>query len=165
MPEICSVDVCKRDIHYKAKELCKGHYERLRRTGVLGGRIAFQGKVPKANCIHPICKNPAEIHNGFCRSHHTINRRRQILLMLVASLGGKCWRCEGTFHPAAYDFHHINPADKKDSKKDTVSYAITNGGGGAFDRGLEIASKCALLCANCHRIEHSWYSSEFVSIG
>lgn len=163
MPETCSVNACERNVH--AKVLCKSHYERRRRTGVADGPIAFQGKVPKADCIHPTCERPAEVRNGFCRSHHTINRRRQIRLMLVASLGGKCWSCGEAFHPASYDFHHLDPADKKDSKKDTVANAITNGGSAAFDKGLKIASKCALLCANCHRVEHSWYYAEFVGVG
>jgi len=163
MPKICSVEACGRKMH--AKVLCKPHYNRKARIGVIGGPVGIRGKPPKENCLFPDCEKPAKIRNGFCLGHYTNNRRRQVLLMLVASLGGKCWSCGGTFHPAAYDFHHLDPSDKKDRQKDTVSYVIGNGTSLGFDRGLEIASKCALLCSNCHRVEHSWYSSEFVGAG
>jgi hypothetical protein len=46
---------------------------------------------------------------------------------------------------AVYDFHHIG---KKD---DDPSWVIANSG---IDKIAEELSKCILLCANCHRMEH-----------
>ncbi len=57
-------------------------------------------------------------------------------------------RCEicGFNHPAALDFHHIDPhlknftiSPNKHNKKEV----------------LEEIKKCKVLCSNCHRIEHA----------
>ena len=66
----------------------------------------------------------------------------------VEHLGARCMDCGNTFPYACYDFHHTDPT-KKD---DCVANYIRN------NRKLEVileeASKCELLCANCHRIRH-----------
>jgi hypothetical protein len=63
-------------------------------------------------------------------------------------MGGKCVACGGVFHPAAFDFHHLDP-----SKKD---FSITNAfNNKTLDDIFDEAKKCILLCANCHRVEHA----------
>ena len=59
-----------------------------------------------------------------------------------------CADC-GFFHPAAMDWHHIDPSTK------------LHGGVSALSRrgySLELISeeidKCVCLCSNCHRIRH-----------
>lgn len=62
-------------------------------------------------------------------------------------LGGKCHSCGGTFHPAIFEFHHIDPTtkgDKDPSKCLSLSW-----------QKLQIElDKCILVCANCHRLIH-----------
>jgi hypothetical protein len=64
----------------------------------------------------------------------------------IAYLGGKCVKCEGVFHRAAFDFHHRDG----ETKDNTV--------GAMFHNDWEIIrvelDKCVLLCSNCHRVEH-----------
>ena len=59
-----------------------------------------------------------------------------------------CERC-GFDHPAALDFHHDDP----EKKTLAVSRMVCDGWSEA--RILQEIEKCSVLCANCHRIEHS----------
>lgn len=66
--------------------------------------------------------------------------------------GLQCEEC-GFNHPAALDFHHIDPKNKK--------FGI------AFNKHnkkevLEEIKKCRVLCANCHRIEHASQYNEHI---
>lgn len=72
-------------------------------------------------------------------------RKREI----VKSLGGECSDCGGTFHPAAFDFHHIDPDEK--------SFNISGGNlaNKSLKKVLAEVSKCLLLCSNCHRKLHA----------
>jgi len=70
--------------------------------------------------------------------------RRDLKAKAIAHLGGVCVDCGGTYHQAAYDFHHEKGKD----------FGI----GGLFlkdwpkvERELQ---KCVLLCSNCHRVRH-----------
>lgn len=63
---------------------------------------------------------------------YSIRRQR-----LIDKHGGRCVICGFDRCLAALDFHHIDP-DEKDGKAETE----------------EEASKCVLLCANCHREHH-----------
>ncbi len=59
----------------------------------------------------------------------------------------RCETCEEN-HPACLEFHHVNPQEKK--------FTI-----GRQERRVSLKSlqdeiaKCRILCANCHRKEHS----------
>jgi hypothetical protein len=57
----------------------------------------------------------------------------------------KCEICNFS-HPAALDFHHIDPTQKKF----TISPNKHN-----KKEVLEEIKKCRVLCSNCHRIEHA----------
>jgi hypothetical protein len=58
----------------------------------------------------------------------------------------KCTTC-GFAHPAALDFHHVDP-----SKKESDIHALLQSG--RFTKAYEEIKKCIVLCANCHRIHH-----------
>lgn len=58
-----------------------------------------------------------------------------------------CNRC-GFAHPAALEFHHINPDEK------SFEVARLVGMGASERRILEEIAKCEVLCSNCHAIEH-----------
>jgi 5-methylcytosine-specific restriction endonuclease McrA len=61
-------------------------------------------------------------------------------------LGGKCTKCGFTGNPAALQFHHVNPQDKK--------YTLYSKNLLRKDR-VEEAKKCIILCANCHIDQHT----------
>ncbi len=83
------------------------------------------------------------------KAEHTeyIRRRRDKRKdMLIEKFGDKCHDCGQTFHKCAYDFHHVNPLEKK--------FEIAPGLDRNWDTILEEVSKCIMLCSNCHRIRH-----------
>jgi hypothetical protein len=57
-----------------------------------------------------------------------------------------CTKC-GFNHPAALDFHHVDPKTKTGSVNQFVS-------DGQYKKAMEEVEKCIVLCANCHRIHH-----------
>lgn len=71
-----------------------------------------------------------------------ISRKKE----LVKLLGGECIRCGYSKNMAALCFHHLT--DKSfslDSRK------LSNS---TWESAVEEASKCVLLCHNCHMEEH-----------
>jgi hypothetical protein len=53
----------------------------------------------------------------------------------------------GFNHPAALDFHHVDPKEKENNIHRLVS-------DGRWARVYEEIKKCIVLCANCHRLHH-----------
>lgn len=80
-----------------------------------------------------------------CASEAVSRRRRKVKEILVAEAGGKCSICGYDEHNRALEFHHLDPGEK--------SFGIGLGG---VTRSLEAtraeATKCVLLCANCHAL-------------
>lgn len=72
--------------------------------------------------------------------------KRERKLKAISYLGGKCQACSGEFHPAVYEFHHIDPSTKDRDPSKMLSLS--------WERLTSELDKCKLLCANCHRIEH-----------
>jgi hypothetical protein len=72
------------------------------------------------------------------------NWRRRTKLNLIEEAGGCCQVCGYNKHPGALEFHHIDPSTKNFhlSRKGTTL---------AYEKLRIEASKCLLLCANCHR--------------
>jgi hypothetical protein len=77
-----------------------------------------------------------------CRVDAVVRRRARMRDVLIAEAGGACAICGFDDHPAALQFHHIDRSEK--------SFTIRNGETRSLDRMRQEASKCALLCANCH---------------
>jgi transposase-like protein len=78
-----------------------------------------------------------------CRSEHVAARRRRVKALLVAEAGGSCRLCGYDRHPAALQFHHLDPATK-------AFGLATQGVARSLARAREEAAKCVLVCANCH---------------
>jgi transposase len=80
---------------------------------------------------------------GRCSSEAVSKRRRSLKRKLVEEAGGRCALCGFDDHPAALQFHHLDPSNK--------SFHLSEGG---LSRGIAQsraeAEKCVLLCANCH---------------
>jgi hypothetical protein len=84
-------------------------------------------------------------------------KRDIIQWQLVAEAGGCCKRCSQHFHPSIYDFHHVDPREKEFSL-DRSNFNRS------FDKILLEASKCVLLCANCHRCVHVFQEAKFLKM-
>lgn len=78
-----------------------------------------------------------------CRVEQVSARRREIKRLLVEEAGGRCVLCGYDKHQEALQFHHLDPKQK-----------LFHLGQGGLCRSLAKcrleASKCMLLCANCH---------------
>ena len=72
-------------------------------------------------------------------------RRRAMKQLLVEERGGKCERCGYDKCIAALEWHHLDPSAKEGGIIGTTAGIV---------RQREEASKCILVCANCHRELH-----------
>jgi transposase-like protein len=78
-----------------------------------------------------------------CRAEAVSRRRRKVKRVLVAEAGGKCAVCGYSRCIAALEFHHLVPSEK--------SFSLSHRGvARSLERARAEASKCVLLCANCH---------------
>jgi len=78
-----------------------------------------------------------------CRSDAVSARRRRVKRILVDEAGGKCSLCGYDRYVGALEFHHVDPATK--------SFTLSHGGvTNSLARARLEASKCLLLCSNCH---------------
>jgi transposase/5-methylcytosine-specific restriction endonuclease McrA len=78
-----------------------------------------------------------------CRSQAVTERRRRVKQQLVQEAGGACQLCGYDKCLAALEFHHIEPLEKR--------FALSHRGvARSIDSARAEASKCVLLCANCH---------------
>jgi protein-arginine kinase activator protein McsA len=97
-------------------------------------------------------------HKEQGRKHYLANKEKIIARSKVTRAIGKarwdifkrtlkCTQC-GFNHPAALDFHHVNPSEKENIVSNLVSQ-------GSFAAAMEESQKCIVLCANCHRVHHA----------
>lgn len=80
-----------------------------------------------------------------CRSDAVAAWRRKVKRVLVAEAGGSCRRCGFAEHPAALQFHHLDPSTKAFNLS---AQGVTR----SLERARAEARKCVLLCANCHAL-------------
>lgn len=73
-------------------------------------------------------------------------RRRTAAYVFELKRTLKCSKC-GFDHPAALHFHHLG-------EKTTEISKMVRGFGASLNTVLAEIDKCAVLCANCHAIEH-----------
>lgn len=78
-----------------------------------------------------------------CRADRVAARRRQLKSQLVLEFGGACILCGYDRSVRALEFHHLNPTEKR--------FGIgERGTTRPLARMRAEASKCVLLCSNCH---------------
>jgi ribosomal protein L44E len=74
--------------------------------------------------------------------------RRRMKARAVSYMGNACAGCGRSGHQAIFDFHHLDPAEKK--------FGITTDGiPRPWEKVLAELAKCVMLCANCHREVHA----------
>jgi hypothetical protein len=79
---------------------------------------------------------------------YQINRWRNIKIKAVKFMGGSCVRCGYNDHPAALQFHHLDPSTKLTG---WTKLRLKS-----WNKITEELQKCIMLCANCHSIEHTF---------
>jgi predicted HNH restriction endonuclease len=85
------------------------------------------------------------IARGKLKQKLTYRRKKK---ELVDMFGDKCAMCKSTFPPCCYDFHHLDPSTKEAKVSQLVHLSSDK---------LEVeVKKCIMVCANCHRIIHSY---------
>jgi hypothetical protein len=138
----CAHGTC--DSRAYAKGLCNAHYIRLRAGADMDAPIKHR----TANALCTECDKPLDGKAGWglCRAHYKRRRRAAIKAFFVEQKGGCCSACFGVFPLAAYDFHHLGDKDA------SIGNLIDGGSVESIEAEM---SKCILLCANCHRIEHN----------
>lgn len=117
------------------------------------GRLAPDGGPPKARTRMFGCKRHGQTTfqlegRGYyrclaCRADAVQRRRHKVKAILVAEAGGACVVCGYSRCVRALHFHHRDPASK--------AFALSGHG---YTHGIAAlrmeASKCSLLCSNCH---------------
>jgi transposase-like protein len=92
---------------------------------------------------HILVTSESRLRCALCRSEAVSRRRRKVKEILVAEAGGRCRICGYARHAVALQFHHLDPGEK--------SFGLgVRGLTRSIVRMREEASKCILLCANCH---------------
>lgn len=118
-------------------------------------RILEKNKITlriRNNYACSICSKSCE--KNICPSCNTNLRRYRIKKLSIDYLGGKCNRCGWSGDYSGFDFHHIDR-----SKKSHETSATTLATKSWEEIKLEL-DKCELLCALCHRLEHSGYNDD-----
>jgi hypothetical protein len=102
-------------------------------------------------------KRTAEVCRAKFRKYQR-TKRRQRKQTLVRLLGGCCQICRYDRDcPAAYDFHHRDPASK--------SFEVSSRGLlRRWDELLAEVAKCVLLCCRCHTEVHAGLHPEQVAL-
>lgn len=96
-------------------------------------------------------------HAEYSRKYYEANKGKTLVLNMATrakhkqkwqeyKAGLSCTKCNFA-HPAALDFHHIDPS----LKDGNIHKFVSNG---QFKKAYEEIKKCVVLCANCHRIHH-----------
>ena len=94
------------------------------------------------------CKNAFtnNKHQNYVSQQHRGNLRRQLL---IQQKGGRCEQCGYSSNRAALAFHHLNPAAK------SFPLDLRNCSNTSWEALVAEASKCLLLCLNCHAEIHN----------
>jgi IS30 family transposase len=71
-----------------------------------------------------------------------VRRRRKVKRILVEEAGGACCICGYRRCIAALQFHHRD--------RSTKAFALAKAGAVSIERLRDEATKCVLLCSNCH---------------
>ena len=137
----CRVVGCTRPAY--AKGLCNAHYIRERKGLSLDAPVRARKR--EDACAECGKQTGTKGGWGLCQRHYRQARYEALKDAAVAAFGEKCAHCGRSFHRSVFDFHH------RGDKIRSPSEMFLNSSLSALAKEL---SKCILLCANCHRMEH-----------
>ncbi|MDM0072073.1 hypothetical protein [Variovorax sp. J31P207] len=139
---VCSSPECTRPAY--AKGLCNAHYMRLRKGSSMDAPV----RARKRGDLCEECGKETGAKGGWglCQLHYRRARYLTLKDAAVEIFGGSCAACGGRYHRAVFDFHH------QGDKEGAPSELLQNRSPASIAREL---AKCTMLCANCHRLEHS----------
>lgn len=126
-----------------AKGYCNAHYIRSQKG--LPMEVPVRARKRQDTCAQCGLVTGAKGGWGLCSAHYKKLRYQTLKDAAIEAFGSKCGHCGGKFHRAVFDFHHH--AEKNDSPSGMF---LSN----SLDILAQELSKCTLLCANCHRLEH-----------
>jgi ribosomal protein S27AE len=116
-----------------------------------GGRTLVTACARHGETIFVI-ENSGRLRCGKCRLERVAEWRRRAKRRLVREAGGRCQLCGYDRCMAALEFHHLDPTKK--------SFELSlRGVTRSFKELRQEATKCALLCANCHAEVEVGYST------
>lgn len=98
-------------------------------------------KCPKHGLTTFVARTDGRFRCGQCRIEAVTKRRRSLKQTLVKDAGGECVLCGYSRCDRALEFHHLDPKAKL--------FQITSHTRSLARLRAE-ASKCVLLCSNCH---------------
>jgi len=142
--------------HWLAKyglEVARNHGNRALALAALeAGRTRFSSVCRRHGETEFLVFRSGRYRCAKCNNEAVIRRRRSVKLTLVEEAGGQCPRCGFAEHPSALQFHHLDPSEKE--------FALSQKGVTiAIERSRAEASKCVLLCANCHALVEAGVAS------
>lgn len=128
-------------------------YEILKRNSIeLKSRI-LENPTTCIICNKKIANLYQSNNSNKCGTCLTNLRRFLIKKFAVEYKGGKCDNCGFKGNVACYDFHHINPKEKK------FSVNAVNLANKKWKIVKQELDKCQLLCSNCHRLTYNNYDN------
>lgn len=95
-------------------------------------------------CEHKLRDKESRWRCAKCCCDAVKKRRQKVKAVLIAEHGGKCVDCGYEGPPFMFDFDHRNPSEK--------AFTVSARGSISLVRLRAEASKCDLVCANCHRM-------------
>lgn len=104
--------------------------------------------VNRRGALKQPCKECAAVKRKAQRTAHQVQVHKAIEYFYG---GWQCIKCGFEGVPAQFDCHHKIPSTKSFSISDAKKLKLS-------DAALkDELAKCDLLCANCHRLEHTQY--------
>jgi transposase len=129
-------------LHRHGIETARMKRERLGKVALASGADTADLPCPRHGMTRHV-RRQGGFRCAQCRVDHVADKRRRIKRQLVVEAGARCMLCGYDRCDAALQFHHVDP--------DTKHFAISHEGvTRALSKAREEASKCVLLCANCH---------------
>jgi 5-methylcytosine-specific restriction endonuclease McrA len=114
-----------------------------RQRALASGQQRIESLCPRHGQTTFIRRSAGGYRCASCRSEAVSRRRRRIKAVLVEEAGGSCAVCGYDRCVSALEFHHRVPAEKR--------FSLSHRGvARSLEKARAEASKCVLLCANCH---------------
>ena len=121
------------------------------RLGKFNGSLArLRAEAAKCDLVCANCHRMRHAREASVSRHRVVELRRETKRRAIAALGGRCVSCEREMSAPAFEFHHLDAAEK--------TFALSADGiYRSWDKVSAELDKCVLLCANCHAETHAGF--------